>query len=227
MRALKTFAKSKKSDFKVIVLFNSVSDSLYNNDDCEMRKTKKEGNVKDQKTENDYQMSAMGETAQVSKSEFDKFLIDLTIQYEFDYVEHFSPLECVDFLKEMHLSIEDKPHRKELSMYNRKGFKPGRKALMLGGFNDALSICYLSWLMCIPGLSENKAIGIAKVYPTIRDLMIALRDPQIPEKIRKQNLMDVEIAGAHIGDKSKKLGKAMAEKVYMYFVSIDPKIIIN
>jgi len=134
-------------------------------------------------------MSAMGQIPKVSKSEFDKFLIDLTIQYEFDYIEMYTPVEIIDFLKEMHLSIKDKPHRKELSMYSRKGFnRPGRKALMLGGFNDSLSICYISWLMCIPGLSENKAIGIAKVYPTIRDLMIALRDPKIPEKIRKQNL---------------------------------------
>ena len=35
MRGLKNFAKNKKSDFKVIILFNSVSDSLYNNDDCD------------------------------------------------------------------------------------------------------------------------------------------------------------------------------------------------
>jgi hypothetical protein len=33
MKALKNFAKSKKSDFKVLLLFNSVSDSLYNNDE--------------------------------------------------------------------------------------------------------------------------------------------------------------------------------------------------
>ena len=32
MAALKKFAKNKKNDFKVIILFNSVSDSLFNND---------------------------------------------------------------------------------------------------------------------------------------------------------------------------------------------------
>ena len=32
MTSLKRFAKNKKNDFKVIVLFNSVSDSLFNND---------------------------------------------------------------------------------------------------------------------------------------------------------------------------------------------------
>lgn len=119
------------------------------------------------------------------KSEFDKFLIDLTITYEFDFIELYTPVEIIDFMKEMHLSIKDKPHRKELSMYSRKGFKPGRKALMLGGFNDNLSIIYISWLMCIPGLSENKAVAIAKRFPTIAELFDCLRDPKVPEKDRK------------------------------------------
>ena len=37
-------------------------------------------------------------------------------------------MEVIEFLKEMHFSIVDKPYRKELSMYSRKGFRPGRKA---------------------------------------------------------------------------------------------------
>lgn len=128
-------------------------------------------------------MQAMGISApRVSKPEFDRFLIDLTITYEFDYIELYTPVEIIDFLREMHLSIKDKPHRKELSMYSRKGFKPGKKALMLGGFDDPLSITYISWLMCIPGLSENKAIAIAKKYSTIAELMDALRNPKIEEK---------------------------------------------
>ena len=55
-------------------------------------------------------------------------MISLTIQYEFDYIELYSYIEIIEYLKEMHLSIIDKPHRKELSMYARKGFKPGKKA---------------------------------------------------------------------------------------------------
>lgn len=81
--------------------------------------------------------------------------------------------------------------------------------------------------MCIPGLSENKAIAIAKVYPTISDLMDALRDPRVPEKQRKLNLQDIEVASTHIGDKSKKIGKVLAERVFHYFMSIDPKVVIN
>lgn len=40
-----------------------------------------------------------------SKADFDKFCIDLTISYEFDYIELFQETEVIDFLKEMHFSI--------------------------------------------------------------------------------------------------------------------------
>jgi hypothetical protein len=105
----------------------------------------------------------------------------LTVSYEFDYVQFDHTLDVIDYLKEMHGSIVDKPHRKELSMYSRKGFKPGKKAI-LSGFKDTLSITYISFLMCIPGVSENKAIGIAKVYPTLKSLMEMCLDPKVTEK---------------------------------------------
>lgn len=210
------------------MLLNSVSDSLYNNMDPTQMQFKKKKGVKDQKTEHDFQLNAMGMSApRVSKPEFDRFLIDLTITYEFDYIELYTPVEIIDFLREMHLSIKDKPHRKELSMYSRKGFKPGKKALMLGGFDDPLSITYISWLMCIPGLSENKAIAIAKKYSTISDLMEALKDPSVPEKTRKLNFQDIEVPSSNIGDKPKKIGKVLAERVFHYFMSVDPKVVIN
>lgn len=170
---------------------------------------------------------AMGNVPKVSKAEFDRFLIDLTITYEFDFIELYTPVEIIEFLKEMHLSIKDKPHRKELSMYSRKGFKPGKKALMLGGFQDNMSITYISWLMCIPGLSENKAIAIAKIYPTIADLMDTMRNPKVPEKQKKQSLMEIEVMSSNIGEKPKKIGKVLADRVYYYFMAIDPKTVIN
>ena len=51
-------------------------------------------------------------------------------------------------------------------MYSRKGFKPGKKALMLlgNGISEnvpSLMVTWVSWLMCIPGISENKAVAVA------------------------------------------------------------------
>mmetsp|Transcript_16173 Transcript_16173/g.27367 ORF Transcript_16173/g.27367 Transcript_16173/m.27367 type:complete len:173 (-) Transcript_16173:108-626(-) len=170
MRALKRFSKSKKNDLKVIVLFNSVSDSLFNN-------------------ENPLQ----GGEGAVSRGEFERFLIELTLSFEFDFLELYSPIEIIEFLREVHLSIKDKPHRKELSMYSRKGFKPSKKAMFVGGFTDSLSVLYVSWLMCVPGVSENKAISLAKVFPTLRELMNHLEDKGLSEKERKEKIQEVEV----------------------------------
>ena len=75
---------------KVIVIFNSVSDSLFNNDEFDQN-GKKAQKVKNQKSENDFLMSAMGNGPKVSRAEFDRFLIDLTITYEFDFIELYTP----------------------------------------------------------------------------------------------------------------------------------------
>jgi len=99
----------------------------------------------------------------------------LTLEFEFDYLEVYTPLEVIDFLKEMHSSILDKPYRKELSMYSRKGFKPSQKA-RIAGFTSGLSLTYISFMMCIPGVSENKAISVANKYPTLNSLMDLLND---------------------------------------------------
>jgi hypothetical protein len=131
----------------------------------------------------------------------------------------------IDFLKEMHASVQDKPHRKELSMYSRKGFRPGKKAV-LQGFKDPLSVTYISFLMCIPGLSENKAIGLAKVYPTMKSLMELLLDAKMSEKKKLAHLRDIEVCHS-MGDKNKKIGKVLADRLYKVLISADPKYQIN
>ena len=199
MMLVKKYRASKKaqgSDFKVIIVFHSVHDSLYN-----------------------------AEHSAVTKAEYDKFLIDLTISYEFDYVQLDHTVDVIDFLKEMHTSVQDKPHRKELSMYSRKGFKPGKKA-QLSGFKDSLSVTYISFLMCIPGVSENKAIGLARVYPTLQSLMELFLDPKATEKEKLNHLQGIEVSTS-LGDKNKKLGKALAERIFRMLMSVNPSIQIN
>jgi hypothetical protein len=47
--------------------------------------------------------------------------------------------------------------------------------------------------MCIPGVSENKAIGLAKVYPTLNHLMELLKSKTMSEKDKKARLRDIEV----------------------------------
>ena len=140
-------------------------------------------------------------------------------------MEVYTPMEVIEFLKEMHGSIMDKPYRKELSMYSRKGFRPGKKA-QIQGFNDNLSLNFISFLMCVPGVSENKAIAVAKAFPTYTSLMMVFEDPKLQEKDKVARLADVEIRGIG-GEKAKKIGTAIAKKIFQQMMAVDPTIVIN
>ncbi|CDW72735.1 UNKNOWN [Stylonychia lemnae] len=214
--------QNKNSSFKVIVLFQSVSDALFNN-----QLTSNQSKARQTKQEKLFEISSRtgnDDPKVVNRTDYDKFLIELTITYEFDFIHLDSHLEVIEFLKEMHNTIVEKPHRKELSMYSRKGFRPGKKA-HLSGFKDPLSITYISFLMCIPGVSENKAIALAKIYPTFSSLMEMLQNDKIDQKEKINRMKNVEVV-ASMGDKSKKMGK-VAEKIYMTLRCAIPTQIIN
>ena len=72
---------------------------------------------------------------------------------------------------------------------------------------------YISFLMCIPGVSENKAIAVAKAFPTYNSLMCVFDDPRSTEKDKVGRLAEVEIKGIG-GDKAKKIGQAIAKKIF-------------
>ena len=80
--------------------------------------------------------------------------------------------------------------------------------------------------MCIPGVSENKAIAIAKAFPTYNSLMTVFDRPHLPEKDKVGRLADVEIKGIG-GDKAKKIGQAIAKKIYQQMMAVDPSVVIN
>ena len=77
--------------------------------------------------------------------------------------------------------------------------------------------------MCIPGVSEMKAIAFAKVFPTFNSLMEMLLNDKINEKDKIAKIRDIEVSHS-IGDKSKKMGKVLADRIYKTLRSADPKI---
>ena len=78
--------------------------------------------------------------------------------------------------------------------------------------------------MCIPGISENKAIGLAKIFPTLKHLMDFVTGKG-SEKEKKEKLKEIEVQ-LTIGDKSKKLGKVIANKLYTMLMAVDPSLVI-
>jgi hypothetical protein len=40
-------------------------------------------------------------------------------------------------------------------------------------------------------------------------------------------LQEIEVPSINFGEKPKKVGKVLAERIFFYFMSVDPNIIIN
>lgn len=75
-------------------------------------------------------------------------------------------------------------------MYSRKGCRPSNKA-MVAGMKKESELTYVSMLMQVPSLSENKAIAIAKTYPSFNLLMQMLLDDSVTEKEKKAKLTEI------------------------------------
>ena len=193
----------------MIILFHSVVDCLFNNEERAQGVKKSEGEPT------------------VTETMYRRFLIDLVITYEFDYVELVTPLEVIEFLREMHFSIRDKPYKKELSMYSRKGDRPSARALQVAGIKDQLSEYFVCWMMAIPGVSENKAIALVKRYKTYASLMKELTDKSKSEKEKKADLAETPVPSTHLGGKPSKIGKALAERVFYYYLAVDPELMVT
>lgn len=56
--------------------------------------------------------------------------------------------------------------------------------------------------------------------------MLMLKDAGMSEKDKKKLLMDIQVQGAG-GEKGKRIGKAIADKVFLMFMSSDPSVIIS
>ena len=94
------------------------------------------------------------------------------------------------------------------------------------GIEDPKTITWIENLMCIPGISETKAIAIAKVFGSFSSLMEVYTSDQFSEKEKQNYLVDTEI---HNKQKNtvKKLGPAISQKVYKFYSSVDPSVIIS
>jgi hypothetical protein len=81
-------------------------------------------------------------------------------------------------------------------------------------------------LSVIPGLSDEKAASVVKVYPTIKSLMEAYDEfDTVAEK--EQMLENLEIQKIVIDSgNAKRLGKALSRKIYVFLKETDPNAII-
>ena len=107
-----------------------------------------------------------------------------------------------------------------------KGVKLSKKVSM-EGFADELSQHWIGMLVSIPKVSENKAIAIAKVYPTFRSLMQEFTRTDISDSDKRKLLSNIDENDGVDSTRSKKIGKKVAERIYEVMSSVDPDMPVD
>ena len=142
--------------------------------------------------------------------------------------------ECIDFLFRLHQIVLSKYNNSPLyiippAQLEKSTFVQMKHALeakdarpyhlLLSSFNElnskskalTLKDLWLKQLLCIKGISADKAIRIVERYPTMRSLLVALeREPYFENKIRLFKNWDAIVQKNNIGD-------AVARKIVEIF----------
>ena len=80
--------------------------------------------------------------------------------------------------------------------------------------------CYLCQLSQIPGVSIDMANLVAKLYPSLRDLILTYE--RMTEIENKENLL-ANIMIPIANDKQRKLGKIISKRIYQYLCNVTEK----
>ncbi|CAI2376985.1 unnamed protein product [Moneuplotes crassus] len=197
LKMIKSFYPHKGT--KTLVVLQSVGDSLLNNPD-------------------------------ITSKMYQEFLVELTVAFEFDFIELKNMEEFFTLVNNIQECLEKKSGRKEFLMEGTyiaaKGAKYSKKAYC-EGFEDIFSKYWIGMIMSIPGVSEAKAIAIAKKYPNFKNLVKEYNRKDIPESEKKLILCKIEVPSQYGEGKTQKIGKKISEKIYECFSCTDPKMQIE
>jgi hypothetical protein len=155
----------------------------------------------------------------------DEFIFFLNIEIGVKIVQTYGNNELVDFFANYVESLIKKESKSKITFFDSKPVT-STNLCDLEGITDEKTIMFVKHMMCIPGVSERKAISVVLTYPYLSNLMEIYLSSEFNE-IEKENLLnDLEI-----NDKSKntvkKLGHVISSKIYRTFASTDPSIVIN
>jgi hypothetical protein len=133
--------------------------------------------------------------------------------------------EFIDYLHHFSDSIITKEEKSKITFFESKPTNT-TNLCELEGITDETTLTWIRQLMCIPGISETKAIAVAKVYPNYVSLIEQYNKSGYNEKERESFLKDIEVDNK-AKNKTSKLGVALSTKIYKVFNSTDSNIIIN
>jgi hypothetical protein len=153
------------------------------------------------------------------------FIFFLTSELKIKVFECNNNNDLVEFLNNYTEAVLTKEDKSKITFYDTKPVT-STNLCELEGITNEKSVMFVKHLMCIPGISERKAISVVQYYPTLADLMNIYSSPEYNENEKENMLRDVEIIDK-VNNTTKKLGSALSIKIYKCLFSNDINTIIN
>lgn len=153
---------------------------------------------------------------------FMEWLIELNINYNFDYKLTDTTNETLEYAKSLIYSIISNKNKGD-DLYINKETKHTDKS-KFAGFDNLFSLIMIDFLMAIPGLGEDKAIAIIKEYPTFKSLITAYAECKNTEE-REGMLKNIQIYKLD-DEKSRSLGIKLSTRIYKVFSTLDEKKLV-
>lgn len=159
------------------------------------------------------------EAASLTEEDFLDWLCDITVFYDWEYVLTDSQNESLDFIKKAIGSIILQKY-KNADIFSLGKDNTHTEKSKIAGFDNEFALMWIDILMGIPGVSEDKAIAIAKNYPSFKNLMDMIEELGVEEA--ENRLKNLQIYYNYNQANPKNLGNALAYKIIKTLTETDP-----
>ena len=149
------------------------------------------------------------------------FIYFLSTKLNIKFVDISNSDELVDYIYNFNNSILTKDNKSKITFFDTKPVQ----ITSLTQNENIKNLTFIKHLMCLPGISERIAIAIVKEYPRLDMLYDIYLSDEYDENEKENLLENIQVVGPNGG--TKRVGPAMSNKIYKFFMADNPDSKIN
>ena len=149
------------------------------------------------------------------------FIYFLTTKLDIKVVDISNSDELVDYIYNFNNSILTKDNKSKITFFDTKPVQ----ITSLTQNENIKNLTFVKHLMCLPGISERIAIAIVKQYPRLDMLYDIYLSDEYDESEKENLLENIQVVGSN--GSTKRVGPAMSNKIYKFFMADNPDSKIN
>lgn len=150
-----------------------------------------------------------------------KLFYFITVVLGMKCIELANSMEIIDFTYNLKDSLPSKETKSKLHFFD---VKPNLKT-HLCEIEGIKNIKWVKHLMCMNGISEARAISIVRTFPDIATLYSVYLSEQFSDEEKETLMDDIQVENMSKSS-TKNLGGIMSSKIYKFFTSEEPTLII-